>query len=226
VKYPLGVLLSVLIACVLPAYAGGDKPAPTLTVTPSASDLKQSKAIDALCQAIDKASKKLPHRVYVDMADGMKTSGQWKIFKDMEAAKKACEDTEGCYDSCTLYSQDHHPVLAVFFFSSPSGDWSTSVNYYFRADGTVMKDQCEVRRFGAMDQSALEKGEDVQPFLVKVLRNLYYDPSGRMFYASPARFFNLDTGKEVPEPGYMDGQWPLFTKLSDLPFHSMIVDPK
>lgn len=207
------------------AHAEADEPTSTPTATPSAQDKRQAKDIDGFCKAIDKVLKKLPYRVYVDTGDMIKTADQWKMFKNSAEAQKLCDGNETCYTACTLYYRDHRPVLASFDFSSPSGDWVTYVDYYFRANGTVMKSHCDLRRFGAIAKEDLGK-DDEEAFMVKVLEDIYYDPQGNPFHAGPPRYFNMDTKKEVPEPSYMGGEWPDYKKLSDLPFYSIIVDPR
>lgn len=225
----IGLLGFSLIS--LPLVGYGQTPTATIPA-PTASILRQAKKIDSICKNIDRAidGKKLAHRIYVDVGGAYRE--HWKRFKNQKEVDRLCNGDDmteetGCYSSCYLYYQDGKPVLAAFSFSSPSGDWVTYADYYFRPDGTVMKDHCDLRRFGALaiDASGRPLG-DADGFLVRVIRDLYYDNLGKCLLAPPAKYFDMDKKKEVPKPAYMDGEWPRYLKLSDLPFHDLGTEPK
>ena len=204
---------------------------PTLP-PPTAAVLKERKVIDRICSTIDLEvkQKNLKSRIYAEVGTMMKDSNsEWKIFKDEKELEKGCDPGKfgGCYTYATLYSKAGKPVLAAMEFTRPSGDWITYVDYYLRADGKVMKNHSDLRRFGALPLAELEKQQkdpnyELQGFLVQVIRDRYYDAKGGLILAPPPKYINMDTKMEVPEPNYMEGECPLLQSAAELPFHKLL----
>ncbi len=134
-----------------------------------------------------------------------------------EAAMEAAAP-KGFFRKALAYFQGPAPVLVSMELKSPAKDWVQYLLYYFREDGTLEKSHLDFRRFGAYEKS---KGQD-QQFLVKVLRDRFYDDRGKCIKKSSARCFNMGTGAQVRDAVFTDESWPLYPLIEKLPFFSLL----
>jgi hypothetical protein len=140
----------------------------------------------------------------------------WTEFPSEAALQAACP--KGCFRKAAAYFKGPALVLASLEFKSPSDEWLQNLKYYFREDGTLEKIHSDFRRFGAYEEA---KGED-QQFLVKVIRDRYYDPRGKCIKKSSPRCFNTSNGREVRDTVFKDEPWPLYPSADKLPFYGLI----
>jgi hypothetical protein len=99
-------------------------------------------------------------------------------------------------------------MIAVFTFSSPSGDWAQYMTNYYRGDGTLAKSSAELRTF---------MGDVIRT------QDRFYDGSGRLI-KERTRYLDLTTRKpkKVKKDEFMDVEAPLYVKASDLPFYTLL----
>ncbi len=168
------------------------------------------------CQSIDESVKSnavsLEYLVEIDSAG----SAIWKKTDAPEDIPKAAPS--GSMRNAKVYLNGTLPVRVDLELKSPSKEWVHYVRYYYREDGTLEKTHSDFRRFGAYEK---EKGME-QEFLVKVLRDKYYDSKGKMVKKTSPRFFNMSTKREMNNVVYTDGPWPIYPKAEQLPFYGML----
>lgn len=171
---------------------------------------------DQSCRAIDASVKS--NAVSIEylvetISDGPAT---WKKFDTPEDFQKAA--SVGYLRNAKVYLDNALPVRVDLELKSPSKEWVHYVRYYFREDGSLQKTHSDFRRFGAYEK---DKGMD-QEFLVKVLRDKYYDSLGKMVRKSSPRFFNMSTMREMKDVVYKDGPWPIYPQITQLPFYGSL----
>jgi hypothetical protein len=142
---------------------------------------------------------------------------EWKAFRLEEEFQSACP--KGCYRSAIVYYFSETPVLVSYELKSDSKEWVQYLKYYFREDGTLEKIHWDLRRFGAYEKS---KGME-QQFLVKVVRDRFYDASGKCIKKSNPRCFNMSTGTEVRDVIFTDVSLPFYKQIGDLPFYKLLI---
>jgi len=133
-----------------------------------------------------------------------------------EGASKA--SSGGFLRNAKVYLDNTLPVRVDLEMKSPSKEWVLYARYYFREDGTLQKTHSDFRRFGAYEK---DKGME-QEFLVKVLRDKYYDSKGKMVKKVSPRFFNMSTMREMKDVVYKDGPWPIYSQVTQLPFYGIL----
>jgi hypothetical protein len=208
-------------------FASWKNPAPFLTVTfllfsaPSVfwggNVFRVVNAANQSCQAIDTSVKSnaLPVEYLVEATgEGPST---WRKFESPEDAKKAFPG--GSLSNATVYFGGDSPVRVDCETKSPTKEWVQYARYYFREDGTLQKTHSDFRRFGAYER---EKGME-QEFLVKVLRDKYYDSKGKMVKKTSPRFFNTSNGREMKDVVFTDGPWPVYSRTKMLPFYDLLL---
>jgi hypothetical protein len=208
-------------------FTSRKNPAPFLTATfllfsvPSVfwggSVFRVVNAANQSCQAIDTSvkSKTLSTEYLVEIAWGGPAT--WEKFDSPEDAKKAVPG--GYLSDATVYFSGDLPVRVDCETKSPTKEWVQYARYYFREDGTLQKTHSDFRRFGAYER---EKGME-QEFLVKVLRDKYYDSKGKMVKKTSPRFFNTSNGREMKDVVFTDGPWPAYSQTKLLPFYDLLL---
>ncbi len=130
---------------------------------------------------------------------------KWREFRTRKALDKAWE-TGGTYTSANVWSKPTGEMIAVFTFSSPSGDWVQYMTNYYRADGTLAKSSAELRTF---------MGDIIR------IQDRLYDANGKLI-KEQKRYLDLKTKRpKRGKPDFMEIEAPLYTKASALPFYSL-----
>jgi hypothetical protein len=169
------------------------------------------KDIDAYCKNIDAAVKKRkePDRVFADTASETSKHERWKSFASTKALEKFRKRQE-VYTTAYNWLSSGKIVGSNFTLSSPSGDWAKYVYHWFRADGTLAREESEYRTF---------MGDFI------VIRRRYFDTKGRHLKSS-VRFLDLTTGKPKDAGEGVMGDDPkevdYYKKTSELPFAGLL----
>ncbi len=140
----------------------------------------------------------------------------WTEFHSLAELEAAC--SKGFSRKATVYSKDSNILLAALEAKGPAKEWVHYLKYYFRDDGSLEKIHSDFRRFGAYQR---DKGDE-QQFLVKVIRDRYYDSTGKCIKKSGPRFFNTSTGREMTDVVFKDVSWPVYSNREKLPFYALI----
>lgn len=133
---------------------------------------------------------------------------RWQEFKTKRMLDKAWQDSKTYTSSNVWFNQTGELVVAMFTFSSPSGDWVQYVTDYYRKDGTLAKSNAELRTF---------MGD-----IIRINDRLYAD-NGKLL-KEQTRYLDLKTRKpkRVKKDEFMDMEAPLYAKASALPFYSLL----
>lgn len=167
------------------------------------------KQIEAYSQTLDAfvKSHKTPNLITADVSDYTKnTPAVWKKFKSAKALDRA-----GYYESADVWQKDNKVVVANFSFYSPSGDWASFTNHYYRADGSLAKVEYQLNTF------ALEGHP------ISLIQNNYYDQNGKLLRKT-TKYYNPETKKQkkAGEVNFMNRDAEIFKKTSQLPFASLV----
>ena len=146
-----------------------------------ANQLTGVAAIEDYCKQIDAFKKNNPNgaRFFGDVSSwdqsGMTLnapSSKWKEFKSRKARESAGTG-DNLYDVADIWIKDEKVVLADLWFGSPSGDWSQSVSYYFREDGTLAKMRSTFAGFN------LNPFANQEEFGARLVQTRIYDANGK-----------------------------------------------
>lgn len=178
---------------------------------------KELEEINSDCKGIDqdiKNNNAIAFQYLAVLSPGIPE--KWQAFKTENDLLAACP--KGCYRKAEVVHRSETPVFVLCEFKSPSKEWVQYIKYYFRADGTLEKIHYDLRKFGAYEKS---KGME-QQFLVKVLRDCFYDSKGKCIKKSHPRCFNTSTGKEIEDVVFKDESCPLYIDIGKLPFYNLL----
>ncbi len=64
-----------------------------------------------------------------------------------------------------------------------------------------------------------------QEFLVRVLRDRFYDSTGKLLKKSAPRFLNMSNGREARDVVFTDEPWTVYLKSEKLPFSNLLDTP-
>jgi hypothetical protein len=133
---------------------------------------------------------------------------RWQEFKTKRALDKAWQDGATYTSSNVWFNPSGELAVAIFTFSSPSGDWAQYMTNYYRKDGTLAKTSAELRTF---------MGDIIR------INDRLYDTSGKLV-REQTRYLDLTTRKpkKVRKDGFMDIEPPLYMKTSALPFYNLL----
>ncbi len=173
-------------------------------------------AANRSCQSIDALVKSNAISIKYLVEVGSGRPATWEEFDAPEGAQKV--SASGSFRNAKVYLKNTLPVRVDLELKSPSKEWVHYVRYYYREDGTLEKTHSDFRRFGAYEK---DKGME-QEFLVKVLRDKYYDSKGKMVKKVSPRFFNMSNMREVKDVVYADGPWPIYPQATQLPFYGIL----
>jgi hypothetical protein len=174
-------------------------------------------AANRSCKTIDDSVKSNALTMVYLVESTSDGQAAWKKFDSPEDAKKAVPG--GYLREATVYLSGDLPVRVDCETKSPTKEWVQYARYYFREDGSLQKTHSDFRRFGAYEK---EKGME-QEFLVKVLRDKYYDSGGKMVRKTSPRFFNTSNGREMKDVVFTDGPWPIYAQTKILPFYDVLL---
>lgn len=133
---------------------------------------------------------------------------RWQEFRTKAALDDAWQNGKTYTSSNVWFSQTGEPVVALFTFSSPSGDWAQYMTNYYRKDGTLAKSSAELRTF---------MGDIIR------INDRLYDDKGKLI-KEQTRFLDLKARrpKRVNKDQFMDVEAPLYKSASALPFHNLL----
>lgn len=172
---------------------------------------KSCKAMDAILKENKGSPDGAPQVFAVVSSDAPQ---EWKAFPSEADLQEACP--KGWYRRALYYRLPQDRVFVSCEFKGPSKEWVQYVKFYYREDGTLEKIHSDYRRFGAYEKS---KGME-QQFLVKVLRDRYYDSDGKCIKKTAPRCFNVSNGREFRDVVFTDASWPVFQRVENLPFYA------
>lgn len=215
-------LLIVMLFCALPSghqaiSARTDfVPAPTTRTVvrafnhPPQTNQKEVAEIESSARGLDRYAKVNARqgRYFADLSSYEKNErARWQEFKTSKALDKAWQNGD-TYTSANIWTKPTGEMIAVFTFSSPSGDWAQYMTNYYRADGTLAKSSAELRTF---------MGNIIR------IHDRLYDTSGKLL-REQTRYLDLKTRrpKRVKKDEFMDVEAPLYTKASGLPFYTLL----
>ena len=172
----------------------------------SASPLTGKAAeIEAYAKEIDSYIKSNPKpvRLFADTSSETDKAEQWREFKSEKERDGAGENLNSRAD---VWTRNGKVVGANFTFQTPSGDWTQFVMYYFRSDGTLAKIASTLNTFHGG---------------ITVNREDYYNPKGT-FLRGTTHCQDLKTQKTKPCADFQDQPAPLYQKINQLPFYSLL----
>jgi len=165
--------------------------------------------IDAYAKKLDSLSRlhKSAAITAADVSDyRTKSSDDWRVFKTQAAFRSYTKKNE-VYTTADNWKQNGKIVKSEFGYSSPSGDWSQSVDNYFRPDGSLAKAASEMRTF-------------VNDCVIK--KNFYYDAIGNLI-SKTAKYFDVRTNRpKKPCEAMNSGDVTYYTSASKLPFAKLM----
>lgn len=185
-------------------------------------------AIEAYCKELDGFKKRNPNRArfFGDVSSwdqsGMTLHApapKWKEFKSRKARESA-NTGDNLYDVADVWIKDEKVVLAEFWFGSPSGDWSQSVIYYFRDDGTLAKMQSTYAGFN------LNPFPNREEFGARLVQTRVYDANGKRLRKSLQCFELGEKGRQRKCSGdYSHHEGAVYLKVQRLPLYKVLNSP-
>ncbi|HEX8173555.1 MAG TPA: hypothetical protein VF543_00385 [Pyrinomonadaceae bacterium] len=133
---------------------------------------------------------------------------RWQEFRTKAALDNAWQNNKTYTSSNVWFNQTGEPVVTLFTFSSPSGDWVQYMTNYYRRDGTLAKSSAELRTF---------MGDIIR------INDRLYDDKGKLL-KEQTRFLDLRTRKpkRVKKDEFMEMEAPLYASTSALPFYRLM----
>lgn len=155
-----------------------------------------------------RTSKREPDFVFGLPSSTDKHEAQWRKFASTAELKKAAESAEANLEQQVyVWTEGGKVIAANFTLQSESGDWALYPIYCFRENGTIAEISSELRTF---------YGE------MLVRRDWKFDSNGRLL-ESKEKFLDLKTeSPKKPDEEFVDEETPLYHKVSDLPFLSLL----
>lgn len=215
------ILLFLLLAAILLTLPSAYKGAPDCFAarmetfnSPERAQTKQSDIaeIEIYTSGLDRYIKRNERaaRYFADTAsyEQENAPARWQEFKTKRTLDKAWQDGKTYTSSNVWFNQTGELVVAMFTFSSPSGDWVQYVTNYYRKDGTLAKSNAELRTF---------MGD-----IIRINDRLYND-KGKLL-KEQTRYLDLTTRKpkKVKKDEFMDMEAPLYANTSALPFYGLV----
>lgn len=209
-------LLSLLLSSLLLALPLLTETVATPAINPAALNQQSNRAevaeIENYARGLDRYIKQNARaaRYFADTSDynDQNARPRWREFKTKRALDKAWQEGEVYTSSNVWLNQTGELAVAMFTFSSPSGDWAQYMTNYYRKDGTLAKTSAELRTF---------MGDVIR------INDRLYDASGKLV-KEQTRYLDLTTRrpKKVSKDGFMDVEPPLYAKASALPFYKLV----
>jgi hypothetical protein len=213
------ICLSLLLASLLftlPLRQGAASSA-SAGINPAAVSLKQQTnrgevvEIETYAGGLDRYIKQNARsaRYFADTSspEEQNAPARWQEFKTKRALDKAWQDGTTYTSSNVWFNPTGELAVAMFTFSSPSGDWAQYMTNYYRKDGTLAKTSAELRTFMGN--------------IIRIYDRLY-DSNGKLL-KEQRRYLDLTTRR--PKKGkvdFMDMEAPLYVKTSALPFYKLL----
>lgn len=169
-------------------------------------------AIENYVRGLDSYTKRNARaaRYFADTAsyETENAPARWQEFRTKSALDNAWENGKTYTSSNVWFNPTGELVVALFTFSSPSGDWAQYMTNYYRKDGTLAKSSAELRTF---------MGDIIR------INDRFYDDKGKLI-KEQTRFLDLKTRrpKRVNKDEFMDMEVPLYASTSALPFYKLL----
>lgn len=176
--------------------------------------LADPRAIDGACNAAEKYANKHESEGHIvaDVSEEVlpKTGqGSWKIFKTSKEMEGA--NAEGAPNTqARVWLAPGGVTYVDIFFQSDSGDWAHFVDYCYRGDGTLARTISTYNTFLSEDEDGVSR-----------VRTRHYDATGKVL-RTKQKLLNLQTKRPAPRARFPDEPEPLFAKVKDLPFWSVV----
>ena len=174
--------------------------------------------IETYCKELDAFRKRHPNeaRIFGDVASSNSPAPKWKEFKSRKAREAAATD-DNLFDVADVWSKEGKVVIAEFGFGSPSGDWSQSVTYYFRDDGTLAKMQSIYAGFN------LNPFNNPNEFGARLVQTRIYDTNGKRLRRTLQCFELNEKGRQRRCSGdYSRYEGDAYLKVQRLPIYSLL----
>lgn len=182
-------------------------------------------AIEAYCKELDsyKKSNRDQARIFGNVASwdqsGLTLSApspKWKEFKTRKA-REAASNGDNLYDLADVWVRDGKVVIAEFWSGSPSGDWSQSVVYYFREDGTLAKMRTTYSGFNVNPFS------DPNEFGARLVQTRMYDTNGKLLQKRLQCFELGEKGRQRKCSGdYSHREGVIYKSVNRLPMYRLL----
>jgi hypothetical protein len=180
----------------------------------AASQTKQSDiaAIETYTRGLDGYIRRNARgaRYFADTAsyEQENAPARWQEFRTKSALDNAWQNGKTYTSSNVWFNQTGELAVALFTFSSPSGDWAQYMTNYYRKDGTLARTSAELRTFMGN--------------IIRIYDRLYND-KGRLV-KEQTRYLDLKTRrpKRVNKDEFMDMEAPLYASTRALPFYKLL----
>lgn len=175
-------------------------------------------AIETYCKELDAFRKSHANevRVFGDVASSNSPAPEWKEFKSRKA-REAAGTGDDLFQVADVWSKEGKVVVAEFGFGSPSGDWSQSVTYYFRDDGTLAKMESVYAGFN------LNPFNNPNEFGARLVQTRIYDPSGKRLRKTLQCFdFSEKPRQRKCSGDYSRYEGDAYLRVQRLPIYSLL----
>lgn len=213
----------LIIFCIL--GFGALTKAQTQTPDQSANQRTGVAAIEDYCKQIDAFKKNNPNggRFFGNVSSWDQSgvtlnapSPKWKEFKSRKARESAGTG-DNLFDVADIWFKDEKVVLADLWFGSPSGDWSQSVTYYFRDDGTLAKMRSTFAGFN------LNPFGNAEEFGARLVQTRIYDANGKRLSKRLQCFELGEKGRQKKCSGdYSRYEGPVYLKVQSIPIYRLL----
>lgn len=180
------------------------------TTTPSPQPQTPLAAITSYVKSIDQFTRlnQKRRRIFGNVAGVEDEQDKWREFKTAKQMERA-DEGDNLSESAFVWLKDGKVVVAKFTFTSPSGDWMHSVNYYFREDGTLAKIHAQ------LNTSASSEGG------LSVVRDKFYGAGSKLLHTS-VHYLDLKTQRRTKKQDFMDQAIPVYKTVRNLPFAKLL----
>jgi hypothetical protein len=208
----------LILPCEFKPVAASVDESPARTQSLASSELARATqsdiaAIEVYARGLDSYIKRNARaaRYFADTSsqtEAQDRPARWQEFKTKRALDNAWQNNKTYTSSNVWFNQTGELVVALFTYSSPSGDWAQYVTNYYRKDGTLAKSNAELRTF---------MGDVIR------ISDRLYDGQGKLL-KEQTRFLDLTTRKpkKVNKDEFMDMESPLYQSASALPFYKLL----
>lgn len=144
-------------------------------------------------------------RVFGDLSGVNDEVERWQEFRNDDELEKA-RTPDNLNKIAFVWSRAGHVSGISFTFTSPSGDWTHLLTYYFRDDGSLAKISAQLNTF---------YGD------LSIIRQLYFNNRG-VLLKNTRQYVDLKT-KKAKKPGeFFDHSVPIYRNVRALPFHKLL----
>lgn len=206
------LLFSLLLAALLSTLPLGYRIATASAAGAAQSNQSDIVSIENYARGLDGYVKRNARaaRYFADTAsyETENARARWQEFRTKSALDSAWQNGKTYTSSNVWFNQTGELVVALFSFSSPSGDWAQYMTNYYRKDGTLAKSRAELRTF---------MGDIIR------INDRFYDGKGKLI-KEQTRFLDLKTRrpKRVNKDEFMDMEAPLYANTNALPFYRLL----